>query len=38
MSLEKLKRNKFAAVVSDDDLLKHYSKGIVEQIREFGKA
>jgi hypothetical protein len=38
MSLEKLKRNKFAAVVSDDDLLKRYSKGIVEQIREFGKA
>jgi hypothetical protein len=24
--------------LSDDDLLKHYSKGIVEQIREFGKA
>jgi len=38
MSLEKLKKNKFAAVVSDDDLLKRYSKGIVEQIRKFGKA
>ena len=41
MSLEKLKRNKVAAVVSDEvneRLLKRYSKGIVEQIRKFGKA
>jgi len=38
MSLEKLKRNKVVVDEVNEKLLKHYSKGIVEQIREFGKA
>jgi len=38
MSLEKLKRNKVVRDEVNERLLKHYSKAIVEQIREFGKA
>ena len=38
MSLEKLKRNKVVVDEVNERLLKHYSKAIVEQIREFVKA